>query len=111
MYYSAMTKKEIYTYIEYLPLVKPVLEQAIHDYLVYDNDTEEYKSAKEWLFEDDNDDFNFVEICETLNLDVNRLRYEINCLMDRKTFKNKYIANSDYSEIIENSEIEERILM
>lgn len=104
-------------YIEYPKLIKPVLMQAIQDYLIYEAGSDEYETAKKWLFSESEIDYplTFDNICDELGLNINRLRYEINRLMDEKKFKNKnryrYITESNLVFLLEKSEADEPITL
>ena len=118
VYYSTMAKRIFrHVYIEYPKLIKPILIQAVQDYLLYGVGTDEYENAKKWLFEEDTIDYplTFDNICDELGLNINRLRYEINCLMDIKRFKNKnryrYITENDLIILLEKSEIDKPITL
>ena len=100
-------------------LVVSILKQAIHDFLTYDIITNEYKNAKKWLFDDcivEYPKFCFIDICDYLNLNINRLRYEINCLFDRKNFidikrnRYRYLCKSDFEDLLDKSKIEKEII-
>lgn len=98
-------------------LIENILKSAIHDYLVCSVFSQRYFLAKEWLFKEKTIEypkFSCEDICNYMDLNINRLRYEINCLFDKKKFiksnRYRYICNSDFEELLENSTNDKKII-
>ena len=71
-------------YSEY-KMMEMVLKSAIKDYIGCSANTKEFISAQVWIYDNEQTGYpSFKQACKILNIDVFKLRYELQKLIDNK---------------------------